>query len=383
MATATEDPKAEVRIEPVKVTKELIAELSKDPQKLREYKPADRDRIARVASGNREADPSEVVPDAGLAKETVQKPAPEPGTQEDGFYRKNKRDAKYWTDRVNTLQQTASAEEKRIAALAAKRKEIEEAKIETPADFIADDKSVYETNQKLARRLEVLETYIKENGTSRVKELTEDLTSATEKATFKSFEEMQEKFPSLKTSKPVHVLNREWGSFLDFVVDASGLKEKKKDAPLEELRQEAYTRWVEDEDFQKQVKQKPPEEIEKLQVLLRANARVQSNGGTLKGNLLDLMDDEEVLPKIFQRGQADAAKEATAKTLAAVSTTKELKTISPSDGAAKPAANGGVLTREEAVATLQNLIQKRKSGLPFTAEDRELNLRCQRILTRA
>lgn len=379
MPTATKEP--EVRSE-LKVTKELIADLAKYPKKLSLYPAADRLRIQEIASGVKDFDTEIVAADPGPGEVKEEKPVETPEEpQEDGHFRKVKRSAKWWNDEINRLKQTAASEKEVLEALVAKRKEIEDAKIEAPADFIADDKTVYAEIEKLKRGQAALAEHIRERGTAQIKELDEDLTSATEKATFKSFEEMQVKFPSLKTSKPVHVLNREWGGFLDSLVTASGLKEKKKDAPLEELRQEAYTLWVENEDFQKQVKQKPPEEIDKLQVLLRANARVHSHGGTLKGNLLDIMDDDEVLPQIFQRGQAKAAQEATEKTLAAVSTTKELKTIGPSDGAAKPAAGSGVLTREEAMTTLQNLILKRKQGQPFTAEDRELNLRCQRILT--
>jgi len=357
------------RTEPFKVTPELLTEVRSDPKKIHQYKGKEREAILKAA----------VEGDAGQAEpEQVKEPekeakAPEAEKQPEGeaddeaqARRKAKRDTKYWEDRQNKVKQQIDADEKRLKDLRDKLEAAKTVSVEKPEDPLSDE---YQTGlaKQLAeamKRLETLETRYQDDVESQVKSGKEELQTTTEKAVFKSLEDLQDRFPSLKTKDSIVTLNKKYANFLNDVVSASGLQ--KEGADVNEVRAAAMERYNSDPEFQKLVKSKPPEEMDKLSLLLKAQNRAQAMGGSVKSHLLDIMDETGILAAQFERGTRSAAEDAATRTLRAMDSANEIKTIGPGDGAAR----SGTTALDDARETLRRLNKKSADRQPWTQDEK-------------
>src|SRR3990167_4379405 len=184
------------------------------------------------------------------------------------------------------------------------------------------------------------------------------------------------RFAAIKTSKSVAKLNAEYAGWLDNLVSLSGLKEADLDAKERKnaanaLRNRAMDRYQNDSAFKESVKVAPPEELDKLNLILTAVHRAGA-GGSVKAHLFDILDNAGVLGEAMQRGQRDAAREAANSTAAAmINRNKEIQTLSPDDGTSRPVYPNSELTPQAAAALMQGIRAKQDRRENLTAEDKK------------
>ena len=369
-----------------KVTPELLTELRESPKKIHEY-PGDQRKQIMAAQMKEMAGQVDPPAEKPITPEPPPEPKPEapaqpPETpeekpQEEGYFRKTKRTAKEWEDRANAAKQKTEAAERQYQELQEKIRKAKEEKIEAPPDLYSEENQnkSYEELQKLRREVEVLTSHVLETGKGAVETAKTDVLTASERATYQQMEELQDRF-GLKTKKPIQLMDKEYGEFIDEIVNKSGLIQEGQKQDLGVVRKQAWDMWTADAEFQKKVTRKPPEEMDKLRVLLLAQNRKETLGGTLKSNLLDILDEEGVLPKMFTRAEGKAAQDAAARTLEAMGKGNEIKTLGPNDGR----GGGSGFTPEDARRMVSELLQKKRDNVPWTPQERELFQRSHRLL---
>ena len=370
----------QTQTEPFKVTPEILADVRDNPNHMSNYSKTQRADILKSAMD--EGDAPETTPETTpetpeTQPETPAEPeVPEPTDKKDGFYQEKKRDAKYWEDRQKKAKEAALAEEGRLTTLRSKLKDAKEGKVETTSDPLdpKHQETIYEQLQRANRRLEVLESHIEQGTEKTVSTAKEEALTSEERATFQTLESLQDEYPSLKTKEPIPVLNRKYAEFLQEIISSSGIKEGTAD----EIRRNAYERYQSDPEFKKQITRQLPDEMDKLNTLLLAQNRAAQQGGDVEAHLLLIMKKSGALTNVMQRTAQTATQEGASKTLKAMSTSGELKTIGPGDGA-RSRQKG--TPEDQARETLQTLMKKRENHIPWTQEDREVNRRALQVLS--
>jgi hypothetical protein len=371
------------QIEPFKVTPEILADVRENPQHISNYQKAQRTEILKIAMADGEPEtpiespqtPTETTPE--IPPETPPDlQVPEPTNKKEGFFKEQKRDAKYWEKRRETAKTEALEEETRLTGLRNKLKDAKELKVETTNDPLdpKHQETIFEQLQRANRRLEVLESYAEQGAEKTANMAKEEAVDSEERATFDALEALQEEYPSLKTKAPVAELNREYAEFLQEIVSTSGIK----DGKLDEIRRKAFDRYQSDPEFKKQITRQLPDEMDKLNTLLLAQNRAAAQGGDVEAHLLLIMKKSGALNNVMIRTAQNATQDGASKTLKAMSTAGEIKTIGPGDGARNRQKG---TPEENAKETIQALLKKRENRIPWTPEDRAANLRALSILS--
>jgi hypothetical protein len=365
------------------LTDELFQDLKQNPTKFHDQPKAIQAEARRRLLES---------PDEGAGDKPVEKPVekkdppkedpppdePKPLTQEQlAALRAEK---KRLDDESNAMEQRLkSARERKERAEKATKEWAEknpEKKVEDPLD---------EKNQ-LALLTEVRElrkevTFLKEVHADRDREEVETLTRThkeTEETRIqKEIETLQAdpKFAAIRTKKPVGVLNQEYAGWCDNLVALAGLSEDKLTAdekanPVQALRQRALERYESDPAFKESVKVAPPEELDKLKLILEGFQRKGQKGGTLRGHLFEILDDAGVLGAVMQRGRDEAARDAANKTAKSMKP-DEITTLDPSDGRPRDSSSNE-MTLEGAGAFMQYYKKKQiEDPRGITADDKK------------
>jgi hypothetical protein len=210
------------------------------------------------------------------------------------------------------------------------------------------------------------------------------------KKTFSAINDIQESLPDLKTKVDFKKLDREWLGFQDTVIRLSGvdadklnLTEDEKNNPgvvQAKLRDEAMRRYDRDKMLRKEAEEYFPDslkeegEMEKYSLICEAVTRSRNPriGGTVKGNLLEILDEEDLIGKSFEKRLKEEVVAGSKKTAAAIEK-KSPDTLNPSDGPGTSPSGGEEMTRARAEGIIQKLEKKRKAGQRLTPEEGNLN----------
>ena len=381
MAEVSKDAQAQTSVaaKPV-LTDELFAELSKDPPKLHDQPPEIKAAVrARLSAepgdpGEALADPPVVEKSAEAKAEAAKLPTPEEIDAK-------RLELKNLSDDANRIEQKIKAAKDRKARAEQEREEWKKANPEKkPEDYL--DESHQSDTAKRLRSMEEELAFLRARDKDREQEEIETLTrshqTTKEQTVYTELETLQAdpRFAAIKTSKSVAKLNAEYAGWLDNLVSLSGLKEADLDAEERKnaanaLRNRAMDRYQNDSAFKESVKVAPPEELDKLNLILTAVHRAGA-GGSVKAHLFDILDNAGVLGEAMQRGQRDAAREAANSTAAAmINRNKEIQTLSPDDGTSRPVSPNSELTPQTAAALMQGIRAKQDRRENLTAEDKK------------
>lgn len=393
MPEQNKEGQTEAAVLPV-LTEEMVADFDQNPHKLgsqsKEIRDAMKKRILEPsdesAAGESEADTAKPA-DQALEKPAGDPPAGDKPSETEAQKPKSKEDLraalKAEADEANRLEQ-------KIAAANARRKRLEDewAKTEKsqpakkPADFLEDQhqEDVLTRLERLEQRNGFLETLIKERDQEEIDSLTQAKGSKAQNAMFTEIDILQEdpKFAAVKMKKSFAEKNAEYSNWLDNLVGLSGftqesLSEDEKANPVNALRAKAMERYESDADFKATVKIQPPEEMDKLSMLLEAHGRKAKHGGTIKGHLFEILDDAGILGDVVQRGRHDAAVAASNRTADAMrKQNEEIQTIAPGDGASRPVVGDDELTPASAAAFMNAIRQKQNNGQKLDENDKKM-----------
>lgn len=210
------------------------------------------------------------------------------------------------------------------------------------------------------------------------------------KKTFSAINDIQESLPDLKTKTEFKKLDREWLGFQDTVIELSGLNADKLNITEEEkknpgivqakLREEAMKMYDRSKMLRKEAEDYFPDslkeegEMERYSLICEAVARSRNPriGGTVKANLLEILDEEDLIGKSFEKKLKEEVVAGSRKTAAAIEKNSP-KTLSPSDGPGTSPSGGEEMTRAKAEGVIKMLEKKRRSGFKLTPEEGNLN----------
>lgn len=371
------------------ITDELLRELDQNPEKVHsldkktrraflERMKSQADDSAEGEGQGAEAEPKkEAEGDKSAEKEADAKAKESEAARQPTELEKKreaaKEEAQRLADEINRYEQRIKARKEREEKLKKEWEEFEKAGVKKPAD-VFDEKHQDHVAQELAltkKKLELMEKRYEERENEEIQEAETTKRKLEEDRVFGEFETLQLQYDELHTKQPLRVLNQKYAGWLDALVLESGVKEQNPTADPALLRQKAVERYNTDSEFQKTVKAKPPEEMDKLALLLQLNERKQKHGGTVRGHWLEMLDEQGIIADVVQRGRKEAATEAAHKTVAAMKRgSDEITTISPSDGTAKAGYTDPGMT-DAAAKTFLNLVsQKHLAGKVLTPEEK-------------
>lgn len=336
---------------------ETLAELDKDPSKVKNLSLADKYALRdRLMSPEVEAPPDttpaapvtgdppaeEADKPAAAPEETISQPAATEDETSDKPFRKDRR---YWkekaqreADEKNRIKQQFEATQRRLDALAKVEEEAKAVKADKPLDPY-DDTQMTSVATKLAQLEKELAGYrehFKSTAKQELEATSKDMAKQEETSVFTSIARLQSEFEDLKTEQPFEKANAEYATWLDRLVTLSGFKESHPTAPLHELRSMAKELYTEDDDFRKTAiakKAKPPKELEKIETILNVHEKRTREGGGYRGAYLDMLAENGVLPDVIAKRERAAALKAGNDTVSAITRgNNSVNTLAPNDG---------------------------------------------------
>ena len=388
MPATIEAPKVQTTsAEPVVLTDELLRDLDEHPEKIH-----DLDRKTRNAVLDRmksQADEGADGTDTGAKTDTEKKAIPaetdkatteepkktetEDVTELQKQREAKKEEAQRLAEEINRYEQRIKARKEREERLKKEWEEFEKAGVKKPAD-VFDETHQNTVAHELAltkKKLELMESRYQARENEEILEAETHKKKLEEDRVFGEFENLQGQYEELRTKEPLRVLNQKYANWLDSLVAESGVKTSNPDADPATLRQKAVERYNTDSEFQKKVSAKPPEEMDKLALLLQLNERKAKVGGTVRGHWLEMLDEQGIIADVVQKGKKAAATEATNKTISALKKgADEISTISPSDGTAKAGYTDSGMNESAAKAFLHYVTQKHLAGGVLTPEEK-------------
>ena len=251
------------------------------------------------------------------------------------------------------------------------------APIKKPEDLLDDtaQTTILKRLEKLEKENEALKKDRFDSTDAEIKTLEKRTTKARGLSVFEQMADMQDLYPALKTSKPVEALNQEYSDFTDRVILATGVKNKTPDADYNKLVSSAMAEYEADPALQAKIP--APKEWEKLNLLLTANHRAATQGGSFRAHLLEVMDDEGILSKTVERQRQEAAGEAARETVRALKKPEsEVSVLAPGEGASV----AGDSQSDEKL--LNGLFAKQKLGRLNDAEKQQLREAHARLIGR-
>jgi hypothetical protein len=292
-------------------------------------------------------------------------------------------DAKERRKHHQRLADEANAMEQKAAALRARheraRKALEEAQkaeVKPPEDpWDEKHQSGLATElERLKKQVEILTKQTTEKSQEELDEVTRSELTAREKSLFGQFDDLQEEYEVLKTSRPFKELNALHADWMDTeLVAKSGLRQTMPEASLEDLRRAAVDKYNKDPEFAKSVAAYPitGEDAERFNTLLSLHHETATKGGDLEGNWLAKLKRSGQLEEVLQKGRKEAAEDAAHRTVKAIQkATTAVQPVAPGDG-----AGGGYVDSEwnlSRARTVQGaLVKKHQSGRALTAPERE------------
>ena len=291
----------------------------------------------------------------------AQEPEKKPPTEQE--VRAARRRAQELADESNRLEQKEKTLRERLAKAT---KGLEDAKadadkVKKPSDFLEDShqEAQQKTIERLVREVEILKGAHTDSAKDELQAVEAKLSRTKEASTFAHLEDLQDHYEGLRTKVPLSTLHEKYSEWVASVVELTGVKAGTPDATPQKLAEMALEKWNSDPALQ--AKSKPPEESDKLNILLAAHHKTARSGGSLRANLLEVLDDEKILETVVQKGRQDAAKEAARSTVDALKKPNtEIQTLSPAEGAAKP--ESAEKSKEANIQFMEYVYQKQHSG---------------------
>ena len=289
-------------------------------------------------------------------------------------------------DEANTAEQKTRALLARQARAKAELEAAQKAEVKPPEDpWDATHQNNLATEfERMKKRIDFLE---KQKGDADQEELdaatTNELT-AREKSLFGQFDDLQEEYEPLKTTKPFKQLNEMYSNWLDTeLVEKSGMREKMPGSSLEDLRKAAVERYNKDPEFVKTISPYPitGTDAERFNTLLSLHHETATKGGDLEGNWLSRLKRTGKLEEVLQKGRKEAAEDAAKRTVNAIRKANEaVQPVAPGDGAGRGYIDEEWnLTRAQTVQ--QALVKKHTSGQGLNVSERETLKKVNAILT--
>jgi hypothetical protein len=365
------------------LTQEFLADLDANPHKMSEQPKAIRNavlaHIANPTDLSAAAEPEVKVTATDPVKPASVEEAPTKTIQQ------IKQEQKAAADAANRDEQKLAAAKARQAKAAAELAEFEKLTPESaPEDYLDDShqESVHARLTRIEKENEAYRKYRAEKEAEEIEALTKSTQTRKEAQLFDEVAALQadDKFAAIRMKTPFAKANADYASWLDNLVQLSGVSKDQLTAaelksPTNALRNRAMARFDSDPDFKASVKVAPPEELEKLYLILEAHDRKRQHGGNLKGHIFEILDEQGILGNVMHRDSQDAARTAANKTADAIRTkTTDLQTISPDDGVHKVLAADQTLTAQSAAAFMTNLKnnQLNKPGYKMTADEKAM-----------
>lgn len=359
------------------LTKELLADLDANPHKMSEQPKAIRDAVKAHMMNPSDLEAA-VVP-----KEVVTPPIKEEEPAKD--VQKIRQEQKALADEANRLEQKLAAARARKEKAEAEFAAFQQLKPEkVPEDYL-EDSHQEDVNARLTRLEKENEFYRKQRAEQEAEEIEALAKAAQSKKEAKLFDEVSalqedEKFAAIKMKVPFSKANADYAAWLDNLVQLSGISKDnltpdEQKNPINSLRNRALEKYESDQSFKESVKVSPPEELEKLYLILEAHERKRQHGGNLKGHMFEILDEQGILGTVMRRDSQDAARQAANRTAAAMSSkNNDLQLISPDDGIHRKFESDKTLTPQLAASFMANLKQKQldKPGYRMTAEDKAM-----------
>lgn len=368
------------------LTQELIDEIAENPDKIDSLdmdlkrKVTDHLTSGKMDFGSHEEEPTKEKVDEKPEEKQEEKPkeeAPKPEPE----WKKRIREAK---EKEQENAEIAENLRKRKEKLT---KEYQESikDLKPDEDIVYDEdfaKQMWETNQKLAKKIELLEKSMTEADLEEAEKFTRKSKEAQQMGVLYEIEDLQNEYPEqLKTKNSFERLNSDYSRYLDSLVKVAGL-DSDQEMSKKQKRDMAYQMYEEDPLFRKKVKEaevelpeslKDEEEFKKYEFITNLYNQKHTNGGSLKGNFLEHLDSQGKLDEILQRVKKEAAIEASKKTLDSMEGTG-VSEPSASDGAGKteytkPMEDEGTLLQK--LDLLQSKV--REGGRLSQEESKELN----------
>ena len=371
------------------LTDEFLQDLIQNPSKASGLDRETRQRVLKRMGDMEETGFEQTVPDKEKAAEE-KKPAetqaekkPETETKPEGKVeekpselpfdvRQARKRHQELVDEANRWEQKLKTAQVRREKATKAFEEIQKAEVKPPDDFL-DDKYQGDLKTRLERSekaIEFLKAQLEDRDKDEIEELTTQRHSREEDKIFSEIDTLQARFPELKTSKPFKHINAEYAGWVDSMVTALG-KQPSDSVSYDDLRKEALEKYQSEQSFRDSVKAKPPEEIDKLRIILSVHHRKLQSGGSYKSNYLDLLDDDDVLETTMQKGRAEAAKDAARETVKAMKKSEEeITTLSPTDGTSKGGTQENDFSPAAMTSFLETIQAKLSSGIKLTPEDR-------------
>lgn len=276
--------------------------------------------------------------------------------------------------KLEQLQKRLADEKKRKED--AKKKLEEESKKEPtqPADHLSDDhqRTLVKEHEEIKRELADLRAREKAREDEAISRLENEVNETAVSQEFAELEEMQKEYEQLKTETPLQKLNAKYATWLDSLVEKTGVKAGNEKADQNALRGLALDKWNADPELQKTIPE--IEEMDKLDILLALHKKKQTQGGTIEGHWLQHLKRNGTLDKVINRERVEGAKDGAAKTIAALTKPDtEIQTLSPTDGATRGNEPGGEMTFEKASKIIQNSRKIQDQGHRLTPAQRQEN----------
>lgn len=323
-----------------------------------------------------EAKPIEKAPETPKAPEGDAKPEGTAELQAPMSGKERRKLNQQLADEANQLEQKTAAMKARQERARKEYDDAMKAEVkppEDPWDATHQNKLASELEQT-KKKLDLLTTRLEKQDQEELAAATASENTAREKSLFGQFDELQEEYEPLKTSKPFKQLNEEYSSWLDKeLVEKSGVRQSMPNASLDELRAAAAKRYNEDPEFNKTVAPYPitGTDAERFNVLLSLHHETATKGGDLESNWLGRLKRTGKLEEVLQKGRKEAAVEAAQRTVNAVKKANEaVQPVAPGDGAGR-----GYVDEEwnlnRAKTVQESLVAKQLSGHALTAPERE------------
>lgn len=356
------------------VTKEFLEDLAANPSKAATLDRATRKEVLRQMADN-EVDDAAPVQDAPVEKDPEVKKAPDAKADGNGktdlpvSVQEARKRHQELSDEANKYEQKLAAAEARAAKARKAFEDIQKAESKPPEDYL-DDK--YQTDlksrlEKTEKQLGFLQNLLEERDKEEISTLVSQKHTKEEDKIFSEIDALQTEFDELKTAKPFKQLNNEYAAWVSDMVKTSG---HTGDLTSEVLNA-VSNRYDTDEVFRNQVRSKPPEDLDKLRVILRLHHQKAQEGGSYMANYLAALHKDGVLTEVMQRGRKEAAKDAAHKTVQAMKRQQdELTTLSPNEGAGGKGPDAGEMTAQAAWAFLEAIQLKLQAGSKLTPEER-------------
>ncbi len=377
------------------VSDSTLQDLSSGAKSMKDLDPAERKlAMAAVRESVMEAD-NRAAPETeakSIEKAPEAAKAPEPEAKAKGELpapvdiKERRRINQRLADEANQLEQKTAALKARQERARKDLEDAQKAEVKPPED--PWDKShqdgVATELERLKKQVEILTKREVDKGQAELEDATRSENIARENSLYGQFDDLQDEYEPLKTSKPFKELNAVHTSWFDSeLIEKSGLRQSMPDASIEQLRAAAAVKYNQDPEFAKTVAPYPitGDDAERFNTLLTLHHETATKGGDLEGNFLALMKRKGLLDEMMQKGRKDAAEDAAKRTVDAIKKQQTtVQPVAPGDGAGSGYIDEGFnITRAQSVQ--KTLVNKQAAGQSLTPAERETLKKVTAFLT--